>query len=1268
MSARQTALAALALLVAACSDKSAYPQPSRFGSPTGASKDLVIGPAGGSLSSADGLLTLTVPAGAVAANTDFSITAISNTAPGGQGSAYRIGPDGVALLAPVTLTFQVGSIAIAIDQLTVAYQDGSAYWLRVPTSRDAVAKTIWTSSTHLSDWAVTTAGSSRDLFGPISYMSSIDIPFTASGNGILNYAGEDASEVYYLGSGSMTLSATSFNVGTATCTVAAPTVTQRTAVIEVIKNPLKFFYAMNGLWEMQCSDGTMKVLATTFDSEGISLFRCPRLNVGTPTITSSQVQGTVTIDCGTDGQVTGSWNFTPCTPGIACASSNGTCKTAAIVCTATGPVCTDTGNEPNGTTCGTNQVCNAGSCVACVAGDACGTQPDMPCHLGVHDCSTGTQQCINGAALANGTTCGTNMVCSGGVCSPCTAGLACSGQPDPLCHAGTSSCATGSSVCVNGTALANGTTCGSNQVCNGGACTTCASGDACTTQPDTLCHLGVHDCSTGTQQCINGAAVPNGTSCGSNMVCNGGVCTSCTAGQACTGQPDPLCHAGTTSCATGTSVCVNGTALANGTVCGTNMVCNAGVCSACTAGLSCTGQPDPLCHAGTTSCASGTSVCANGAALANGTACGSNQVCNAGACTTCASGDACTTQPDTLCHLGMHDCSTGTQQCINGAALANGTSCGTSQVCNAGSCVGCVAGDACTTQPDVLCHLGVHDCSTGTQQCIDGANRPDGTSCGTDQVCNSGSCVSCAAGGSCSTQPDTLCHVGVYDCSTGTQQCSNGPARPDGTSCGAGQGCSAGSCVPSITGTRQVTYWDDTGTSGPVAAPDVAVVPPSAPVLLRAFVANGAGGWTIYPGFWPSKGAFSIPGVPAGPYLLGFTDAAEVIHLIDTSNATPDLGYDVLGRSDATAASGSTPVAFDLTGLVPWAAGDGLQVTSSNAGVWDALSIGALTANATSGTVSEDWYSSNSGQGPLALLSPGDVLYAHQMISQTDATSGLTYLSSAAFASLGDVALIDKAPATLTMTLAATSAMGSLASATWNIFAFEALLPAMNPNATVDSRAHSLTVGASPFPTDATGPAERGSPVLLSLQAAQGTTPDPVLGTLGYGRFLDSLWSEWRAIDFTAHVSYSAPSSTPLDVTVSVGRREPIGSATPLSPTLAPVQSPAIGGANAFANLTGVTTTPVIGWSAPATGTPTSYLIEIYRLDAVGGASRSTLVVTWQTAATSVSFPPGILVAGATYYARITANAITADPFATGPFRRIGAAAYASTLTGTWSP
>src|SRR5271167_1701739 len=59
-----------------------------------------------------------------------------------------------------------------------------------------------------------------------------------------------------------------------------------------------------------------------------------------------------------------------CSSGASCQSAN-SCHTATIVCTGGSPVCTDDGNEPDGTTCGTGMSCAAGVCTS--GNGVCGT-------------------------------------------------------------------------------------------------------------------------------------------------------------------------------------------------------------------------------------------------------------------------------------------------------------------------------------------------------------------------------------------------------------------------------------------------------------------------------------------------------------------------------------------------------------------------------------------------------------------------------------------------------------------------------------------------------------------------------------------------------------------------------------------------------------------------------------------------------------------------------------------------------------------------------
>ncbi|BDG05255.1 hypothetical protein [Anaeromyxobacter oryzae] len=1191
------------------------PTPTPVGAPIGVPVSAHIDAAGGELATPDGLLEITIPPGAISAPQDFTIQEIVNYAPGSIGGAYRLGPDGTKFAKPVSITFKADVSAHDLDDLAIAYQDaGSGYWVRPAGAvRDRAAGTVTVTTPHFSDWTLVTSPSDRDLVGTFTLTQSLALPFTASGSATLNYAGENGYESFYLVPGTIT-APSQIPFGTSTCAPSGSAAfTLPVQLAEMIKSPGELEWGINAYWDLTCTavggQTSPNIISTQFDTAGINLIGCSRQYDGTPIVGPQRAQGSYTIDCGTKGTVRATWDFQSSVCGTPCTPAN-VCDTGVYSCTTGSAVCVDTGTPvASGTTCGTDMVCNAGTCTACTANVAC--TPANACDTGLTSCSTGTSTCVDtGTPVANGTSCGTDMVCNTGVCNACTANAACT--PANACDAGVTSCSTGTQVCLDtGTPLANGTTCGTNEVCNAGVCSACTAGVACT--PANACDTGVTSCSTGTQVCLDtGTPVANGTSCGTNQVCNAGACSACTANVACT--PANPCDAGVTSCSTGAQTCVDtGTPLANGTSCGTNQVCNAGACNACTANVACT--PANKCDAGLTSCSTGTQTCADtGTPVANGTSCGTNQVCNAGACTACTANVACT--PTNPCDTGLTSCSTGTQTCTDtGTAVANGTSCGTNQVCNAGACTACTANVACT--PTNACHDGVTSCSTGTQTCTD----------------------------------------------TGT-------ALANGASCGAGESCNAGTCVASstVTGTRDVTFWPDAGAGVPAPAPDVATA------SVQALAPDGTGGWIAYPGTFAADGSFSIPNVPAGSYLLALHGADGVSRVVATSSTTVDLGYDVLGRSDAADPTASTPVTVDMTGLEPWTAGDEVQLVSSNADVWDSVPVATVGDGAVAAAPVEDWLTSAAG-GPLHLLAAGDTLAIFQLHTTPASGSLPSYLSAAAVATAQGLTLASGTPATIPAALAPPASTGTL-DVDWNVGAFEALLPAMGPPAAT-ATGHTLAVGASAHPLTFPAPASRAGrfPTLLRMEVPGGSGQTSVTfpAPPAYGHVLDATWNEWREVGFTATTSYVAPgATTPVDAVASVGRREAMATlaAGPIAPTLTPVQSPLVGSSalSSVSTPTPVGSAPVVAWTAPATGTPTHYLLEIFQLSASGSASSSSLVASFVTGATQVQLPPGVLSSGSVYYARITASASASDPFATQPIRSGGASAWASTLTGTFTP
>src|SRR5262245_59600406 len=65
-----------------------------------------VGPSGGQVATSDGVLTVNVPAGALAGDTNITIIEIASPAAGAVGKTYEIGPSGTQFSAPVTLTFK----------------------------------------------------------------------------------------------------------------------------------------------------------------------------------------------------------------------------------------------------------------------------------------------------------------------------------------------------------------------------------------------------------------------------------------------------------------------------------------------------------------------------------------------------------------------------------------------------------------------------------------------------------------------------------------------------------------------------------------------------------------------------------------------------------------------------------------------------------------------------------------------------------------------------------------------------------------------------------------------------------------------------------------------------------------------------------------------------------------------------------------------------------------------------------------------------------
>lgn len=160
------ALWATALLFSACKKENAGTDdsysggvPTPVGTPDGSAKvQKTIGTEGGTLTSSDGQIKVTIPAGALPTPQEVSIQAISNQNPLAVKKAYRLLPHGVAFAKPVTIAFSYSNDDVQNslpEALGIAYQDDKGIWqaqANAVVNKDL--KTVSVTTTHFSDWSL----------------------------------------------------------------------------------------------------------------------------------------------------------------------------------------------------------------------------------------------------------------------------------------------------------------------------------------------------------------------------------------------------------------------------------------------------------------------------------------------------------------------------------------------------------------------------------------------------------------------------------------------------------------------------------------------------------------------------------------------------------------------------------------------------------------------------------------------------------------------------------------------------------------------------------------------------------------------------------------------------------------------------------------------------------------------------------------------------------------------------------------------------------
>lgn len=462
---------------------------------------------------------------------------------------------------------------------------------------------------------------------------------------------------------------------------------------------------------------------------------------------------------------------------------------------------------------------------------------------------------------------------------------------------------------------------------------------------------------------------------------------------------------------------------------------------------------------------------------------------------------------------------------------------------------------------------------------------------------------------------------------------SSGGSSSSGTST-ASTSTSTSSPPRDINGTQTITYV----ANGSMMAtkPDLtgATITVLAGPKFETFVGTGA-----------PNGTFKVSGVPAGEYYLSFlepgaTPGAPVYYV--TSSDAPDMSHAVTGRSDAAPITKATTVNLTASGLNTWANGDFLLLASPGVGVGPlGLGIATGTPPSTGATSFMGSFDAHSWFSPASLIdsSKGDHAFVYQTGPVTQGGFATSVITKSA--NIGNLTMTDGQVANINAALTALPQTDSV-TVNWATTQFEALKSAVGPGASVAS--HTFAVSARVgVPTD--GPSGFGVP-LLSFNPPAGSDVSNV--TLNFGDPLTNALVVEEVVT-TFSVPVSAPGATPLSFqpNVSYAANRTTFSALPqVVPVASPVTSVMVDGTSGVAGGALASTTPTVGFGAPATGTPSRYKVAVWHLSkAGGGGTVATLVAQIYSRKTSIQVPPGLISSGLSYVFLVQADVYPGSTF-----------------------
>jgi hypothetical protein len=408
--------------------------------------------------------------------------------------------------------------------------------------------------------------------------------------------------------------------------------------------------------------------------------------------------------------------------------------------------------------------------------------------------------------------------------------------------------------------------------------------------------------------------------------------------------------------------------------------------------------------------------------------------------------------------------------------------------------------------------------------------------------------------------------------------------------------------------------------------------------------ARAGSAWKFYGGKGASDGTFVVPDVPAGPFLLHVFNN----YFAGSAGRTFDLDYNRLGHPYHLAAGHPTAVTLDLSGLAPWQPTDRLDyfAPAVPAGDWgmEARFASAPTAGTTHLVTNVDyaafrWNALIDGPGQ------GDVAFFTQ-VTTSPGDQGTTYRTATRSFNTSAWRVTDGQPTTVTGTMVEIAPTESL-DITFPVATYAALAPAVSPAAGQMTGYYEVLS----FPAGDRVGYDSGAGVLFGVYV-DARTPSLHL----QARYGDPYPRTWGLIA-NARLFYDVPvpipgASAPAVVVASFHSSDSAARFTTgdAGPFVTPVRDLRINDAPAFAEREGVTATPTFSWTAPDSGQPSLYMVEVmHAVVAAGKASLQTIAWLY-TEETSVAVPPEVLQFGESYVMRVTAE-VGAGLSATTPWR-----------------